>query len=190
MIVRRIKSFLRTLFLYLDKFLAIYTQDISIPEYISVTEVQKIGTGDDAKAKGIATILPRTLDEIINKDRFIGSRILEIGPKRGVHSRWIDLNLKPAKLVMIELPQKETYCKEWLAELTHPNEIIYESLFSSKRLMNMEQFDLIFCTGVLYHTVEHFKLLNILRRLLKDDGLMLFQSSIDLKHKDPVILLT
>lgn len=169
-------------------FLKTEKEDIHIPEYISVTEVPKIGADDRIPSKGIS-VLEKSLGEIINKERFLGSRILEIGPKHGIHSKWIDSNLKPSKLVMIELPQKEVYCREWLSELTHPHEIIYESLLSSKRLMNMEQFDLIFCAGVLYHTIEHFKVLNILRRLLKDDGLMLFQTSIDLKHKEPVILL-
>ena len=53
----------------------------------------------------------------------------------------------------------------------------------------MEIFDLIFFTGVLYNTIEHFKIFNILRRLKKDDGLMLLQTSIDKKREEPVILM-
>ncbi len=90
---------------------------------------------------------------------------------------------------MVERPQQEINSKKWFSELTHPHEIIYESIFASKRLMNLEKFDLIFCAGVLYHTVEHFKLLNILRRLLKNDGLLLLQSTVYLKYKEELIFL-
>jgi len=113
--------------------------------------------------------------------------VLEFCPKFGHHSRWIDRNLNPVKLVMVELPQKKKYVDDWISSVRCKYQVIYESLISSETIRNLETFDLIFCTGLLYHTVEHFKILNIVRRCLKDDGLVVFQSSI---LKVPRILFT
>jgi 2-polyprenyl-3-methyl-5-hydroxy-6-metoxy-1,4-benzoquinol methylase len=157
--------------------------------YINVQEVRGTAKDERLLSRGVNTVLESTLDEIIDKNKFNGKRILEIGPKFGYHSKWIDKNLSPQKLVMLELSQKDSYVNEWISELSNPHEVIYESLLESDKLLLMERFDLIFFTGVLYHNVEHFKILNILRRLLKDDGTMIFQTSINIDFKEPVIFI-
>ncbi|MFX1391942.1 MAG: methyltransferase domain-containing protein [Promethearchaeota archaeon] len=164
------------------------TNKSPLSAFLSVEEIRDVAIDNRPRTMGICSILQTTLDEIIDKERFQGARVLEIGPKYGYHSKWIDSNLKPSKLVLLELPEKDGFAKKWISELKYPHEIIYESIFSCKKLINEEKFDLIFCTGVLYHTVEHFKLLNILRRLLKDNGLMLFQTTIAIYIEDLILI--
>ncbi len=158
----------------------------------SVTEVRGVVRDTRELTRGVNSVLESDLDALLDTQRFKGARVLEIGPKGGYHSRWIDRTLHPSALVMVELPQKRIYADEWRHELACPHEFIFESVFTSRRLASMEPFDLVFCTGVLYHTVEHFKLLNLLRRATRPPpggGLMVFQSSVDLTHAEPVILL-
>lgn len=155
----------------------------------SITEVRGVVRDDRELTRGVNSVLESDLEGLIDASRFRGARVLEIGPKQGFHSRWIDRTLHPSMLTMVELPQKRVYAEEWLSELRCPHEIVYESLIAGRRLLDMPRFDLVFCTGVLYHTVEHFKVLHTLRRLTNPGGLMVFQSSVDLTHDEPVILL-
>ena len=185
---KRSKIFFSRILRYLNYRLAEPNENF-LPNLISLLRIKDVGVDDRIYVRGVNTILEKTLDEIIDKERFVSSRVLEIGPKFGITSLWIDSKLKPSKFVMLELPQKSNKLKKWVSELKCPHEIIYESIFSSKKLMKKDKFDLIFCTGVLYHTVEHFKILNILRRLIKNDGIMVFQSSIARSYAEDVILL-
>ncbi len=88
---------------------------------------------------------------------------------------------------MLELSQKDSYIQEWIHEIKCPHQVVFESIIVAESLMKMEKFELIFFTGVLYHNVEHFKILNILRRCLTDTGIMIFQTSVDLEHEGAVI---
>lgn len=154
-----------------------------------VTEIGGVVADRRELTRGVNSVLESDLDAIVDLDRFRGRRALEIGPKNGFHSRWIDRSLDPSMLVMVELPQKRVYADEWRNQLRCRHEFVFESVFASERLAAMEPFDLVFCTGVLYHTVEHFKLLHLLRRFTRPGGMMVFQSSVDLEHDEPVILL-
>lgn len=154
-----------------------------------ITEIGGVVSDQRELTRGVNSVIESDLDAMIDPGRFRGGRVLEIGPKNGFHSRWIDRTLEPSRLVMVELPQKRVYADAWRHELRCPHEFVFESVFASERLAAMEPFDLVFCTGVLYHTVEHFKLLHLMRRYTKPDGVMIFQSSVDLEHSEPVILL-
>lgn len=154
-----------------------------------ITEIRGVVEDRRELTGGVNSVLESDLDAMIDRDRFRGGRVLEIGPKNGFHSRWIDRALEPSMLVMVELPQKRVYADEWRHELRCRHEFVFESVFASERLAAMEPFDLVFCTGVLYHTVEHFKLLHLMRRFTRPGGAMVFQSSVDLEHDEPVILL-
>lgn len=117
--------------------------------------------------------LPKLLDCLKLK----GKRVLEIGPKDGLHSRWIVKNLEPSTFHMIELPMRKGEFDP-LAGLTASNaQIWYCDIFHANDLSKLPPFDLIFCIGVLYHTVEQLKLLSYLNRLLAADGTMLFQTT-------------
>jgi hypothetical protein len=78
-------------------------------------------------------------------------RILEIGPKDGEDTRRL-LSLQPQKLILLDLPDKKETLTKKLVDLQgsfelHIGNFMYEEL-------RLGLFDLVCCTGVLYHNPE------------------------------------
>ncbi|MBU1693778.1 MAG: class I SAM-dependent methyltransferase [Verrucomicrobia bacterium] len=112
---------------------------------------------------------------------FRGKRILEIGPKHGRDSRLLAA-LEPEELVMIDLPEKKAMVNTWLAELPHPERcrLILNNLqyMSREELAALGRFDLVWCTGVIYHVVEQIRFLRRLFHLCKNGGLAVIETEI------------
>jgi len=147
-------------------------------EFLNVTIVPGKAQDDRIWVHGVNTVLEKTLDDIIDKERFRSRRVLEIGPKHGFHSIWIDRELSPDYFCMIELPSKREMSREWGKKILCPHEIIYDDMLRCKQLVAMEPFDLVFFTGVLYHNVEQIKMLSVLRNITQPKGMMILQSTI------------
>jgi hypothetical protein len=98
------------------------------------------------------TLLPESLGNVVEVERFRGARVLEVGPKYGVHALWIDTELRPSELVFSDF-----------ASDTHLH----------------APFDLVFFLGVLYHSIHHLPLLGMLNRVTKQGGTMLFETTVD-----------
>lgn len=145
---------------------------------------------------GQPTILDETLNDIIEVEKFRGRRVLEIGPKWGHNSLWVDRNLQPSEFVLIDLPKTKDGLflhgvpfqqESWLSQLRSPRRIIYDNLITCKVLLELEPFDLILCVGVLYHNIEQLKILNVLRRLMANGGILVLQTSIYLGSEEAVV---
>jgi SAM-dependent methyltransferase len=132
------------------------------------------------------TIVPEALAEVLDVERFRGARVLEVGPKYGLHSRWIDRELQPAELVFNDFASDRDLHEEWVGELRAPHRFVYGDLRSAEELLELEPFDLVFFLGVLYHSAHHLPLLTMLNRVTRLGGTMLLESTVD-SRKDAVV---
>ena len=117
-------------------------------------------------------------DALSGRDR-TELRVLEVGPKYGIHALWIDRELAPAELVFCDLPYDRVRHEEWSAELGSPHRFVYADLASADELLRLPPFDLVFFLGVLYHSIHHLPLLAMLNRVTKQGGTMLFETTVD-----------
>ena len=106
-------------------------------------------------------------------------RVLEVGPKYGVHARWIDRELRPSGLVFSDFESDAQLHAKWVDSLTSPHRFVYGDLRKATELTELEPFDLVFFLGVLYHSIHHLPLLGMLNRVTKPGGTMLFETTID-----------
>lgn len=134
------------------------------------------------------TLLPDALAEVLDAERFRGGRVLEVGPKYGVHARWIDRELSPAELVFSDFAADRHLHAKWVDALRSPHRFVYGDLREARELLELEPFDLVFFLGVLYHSIHHLPLLGMLNRATRPGGSMLFETTID-PRPDAVVRL-
>ena len=72
---------------------------------------------------------------IIGKDHFENTRLLEIGPKDGLDSSRL-ASLKPAELVLVDLPEKQSLIEGWLHKIVCP----YKFIEANMMYMSSEEF--------------------------------------------------
>ena len=125
------------------------------------------------------TLLPDALGSVVDAERFRGARVLEVGPKYGVHARWIDQELRPSELVFSDFESDSHLHAKWVESIERPHRFVYGDLRTANELLELEQFDLVFFLGVLYHSIHHLPLLGMLNRVTKPGGTMLFETSVD-----------
>jgi SAM-dependent methyltransferase len=125
------------------------------------------------------TLLPEALGDVIDIAAFRGTRVLEVGPKYGLHARWIDGRLEPSELVFSDFASDRPLHEQWTHELRSPHRFVYGDLRSAGELLELEPFDLVLFLGVLYHSAHHLQLLSMLNRVTRMGGAMLFESTVD-----------
>jgi SAM-dependent methyltransferase len=108
-----------------------------------------------------------------------GTRVLEVGPKYGVHARWLDRELAPAELVFCDFASDRHLHDEWAGELTCPHRFVYGDLRTADELLALGPFDLVLFLGVLYHSVHHIPLLTRLNRVTRAGGTLLLETTVD-----------
>jgi SAM-dependent methyltransferase len=134
------------------------------------------------------TLLPEALGQVLEVERFRGARVLEVGPKYGVHARWIDEELAPSELVFSDFASDRHLHAKWVDSLSRPHRFVYGDLRQAQELLELDQFDLVFFLGVLYHSIHHLQLLGMLNRVTKPGGAMLFETTVD-PRPDAVVRL-
>ena len=125
------------------------------------------------------TLVPEALGDVLDVERFRGARVLEVGPKYGLHALWLDQELQPSELVFSDFASDRHLHGEWVDRLDAPHRFVYGDLRFADELLELEPFDLVFFLGVLYHSIHHLPLLGMLNRVTKLGGTMLFETSID-----------
>jgi len=125
------------------------------------------------------TLLPDALGRVVDVESFRGARVLEVGPKYGVHARWIDRELRPSELVFSDFESDSHLHAKWVDSLSSPHRFVYGDLRSATELTAVEPFDLVFFLGVLYHSIHHLPLLAMLNRATRPGGTMLFETTVD-----------
>jgi SAM-dependent methyltransferase len=134
------------------------------------------------------TLLPGALSDLVDVSRFRARRVLEVGPKFGVHALWIDRELEPSELVFSDFEADGPLHEQWVGKLRRPHRFVYGDLRSASDLLDLEPFDLVFFLGVLYHSAHHLDLLTMLNRVTRLGGAMLLQSTVD-DRPDAVVWL-
>jgi SAM-dependent methyltransferase len=134
------------------------------------------------------TLVTEALGEVLDVERFRGARILEVGPKYGVHAGWIDRELAPSELVFSDFASDRHLHAKWVDSLRSPHRFVYGDLREARELFELEPFDLVFFLGVLYHSIHHIPLLAMLNRVTRPGGTMLLETTID-SRPDAVLRL-
>jgi SAM-dependent methyltransferase len=106
-----------------------------------------------------------------------GLRILEIGPKDGEDTRRL-LSLEPGELVLVDLPDKADALKASLAAIPDPRiELVIGNLMYDAELTGLAPFDIVWCTGVLYHNPEQLRFVRRLFDLTRPEGWLVLESA-------------
>jgi SAM-dependent methyltransferase len=104
-------------------------------------------------------------------------RILEIGPKDGKDTAHL-LTLDPAHLLLIDLEDKKDEIEQWYPKIARPSLTLrYGNLMYESWVEELEPFDLVWCTGVLYHNPEQLRMISKLFDLTKPGGLLVIESA-------------
>jgi SAM-dependent methyltransferase len=125
------------------------------------------------------TLEPDALGDVLDVEEQTGLRILEVGPKYGMHSCWIDEHLAPSEIVFCDFASDRHLHAAWEPELRTEHRFVYGDLRSADELLDLEPFDLVFFLGVLYHSTYHVQLLSMLNRVTRLGGSMVLQSTVD-----------
>jgi len=108
-----------------------------------------------------------------------GKRMLEVGPKYGLHALWIDEQLRPSELVFCDFAADRHLHERWEAKLTRPHSWVFGDLRLAHELLEGEPFDVVFFLGVLYHSAFHLALLGMLNRATRLGGEMVLETTVD-----------
>lgn len=124
---------------------------------------------------------PYLFDELMTlagKGVFHGGRILEIGPRDGLDSLRL-ATLDPAELVMVDLPEKREIAANWLKQIPVPYRYIEENIMymPAEEISELGCFDLIWCTGVIYHNAEQLRFLRKLYKMVAVIGYLVLESA-------------
>jgi SAM-dependent methyltransferase len=104
-------------------------------------------------------------------------RVLEIGPKDGLDTRRL-LTLEPARLTLVDLPRLEASNRTWLATLDSPAiEYLSANVMYSAAVAELPPYDVVWCTGVLYHNPEQLRMVRRLWDLLHAGGVLVLESA-------------
>ena len=117
-------------------------------------------------------------DVLVGRD-WTGKRILEVGPKYGIHSLWIDEHLRPSELVFSDFAADSHLHERWQHRLRSRHRWVYGDLRSAGELLELEPFDAVLFLGVLYHSAFHLPLLGMLNRVTRIGGEMLLETTTD-----------
>jgi SAM-dependent methyltransferase len=125
------------------------------------------------------TLTVEGLEDVVRGRSWSGLRTLEVGPKYGIHTRWIDEHLRPSELVFSDFREDAHLHERWVGELGTPHSFVYGDLRKSEDLVGAGPFDLVFFLGVLYHSAFHLELLGMLNRATRLGGEMLLETTTD-----------
>ncbi len=123
-------------------------------------------------------LIPRALEQkgLLSFGRSV--RVLEVGPLWGCAARDLNRRINIKEIVFIELPEQKATLDLWLPELRVPYRVIYTniSFLTPEQTQRIGRFDLIYCTGVIYHVAQQLRLCKILFDFLDDEGMLVLGS--------------
>jgi SAM-dependent methyltransferase len=105
-------------------------------------------------------------------------RVLEVGPRDGVDSARL-ATLNPERLILADLPHAKETLEAALAKrgILDKVELRYGNIMYDRVLEDVLPFDLIWCTGVLYHNPEQLRMIVRLFDWLGPDGLLVLETA-------------
>jgi len=84
------------------------------------------------------TLLPEALQLVVEVARFRGARVLEVGPRYGVHSLWIDQALEPSELAFSDFAIDRGLQERWAPGLRCPHRVVWGDLRLATKLLELE----------------------------------------------------
>jgi SAM-dependent methyltransferase len=115
-------------------------------------------------------------------ERYLAGRtprsVLEIGPRDGDDTARL-ARLGPDRLVLAELPHAQEQLEAKLRErgLLDRVELVWGNIMYDRQAAERAPYDLIWCTGVLYHNPEQLRMIVRLRDWLAPDGVLVLESA-------------
>jgi len=125
------------------------------------------------------TLTTEGLEDVAQGRDWTGKRVLEVGPKYGIHTLWIDEQLRPSELVLSDFAADRHLHERWESQLRSPHRWVYGDVRSARELEQLEPVDVVFFLGVLYHSAFHLPLLGAVNRVTRLDGEMLLETTVD-----------
>lgn len=125
------------------------------------------------------TLTVEGLADVAEGRDWSGLRMLEVGPKYGIHTRWVDEHLRPSFLAFSDFEADRRFHERWESQLGAPHAWVFGDLRRADALREHGPFDLVFFLGVLYHSAFHLELLAMLNRLTRPGGEMLLETTTD-----------
>ena len=105
------------------------------------------------------------------------SRILEIGPRDGEDTRRLT-TLGAARIILVDLPNQKPKIDGWLPALAGvPIEVVYGNIMYDRAFDRIEPFDVVWCTGVLYHNPEQLRFIRQLFDLTAPGGHLVLETA-------------
>jgi 2-polyprenyl-3-methyl-5-hydroxy-6-metoxy-1,4-benzoquinol methylase len=124
----------------------------------------------------IEGVYPREfMSECLKNDlaNLADKRVLEIGPKHGIQTRFISEN-NPKEIVCVDLENKREAHQTWMHLINSTFKIHYMDMFEYK---DDDKFDVILFNGVIYHLEDQMLALKHLYSLSKPGGVIFFESA-------------
>ena len=146
------------------------------------TDTRRIRDKRDSTVSGENVDLTLTLEGLADAAEgrdWRGRRMLEVGPKYGIHTRWIDEQLAPSFIAFSDFEEDRELHGQWESELHAPHAWVFGDLRHATALREHGPFDLVFFLGVLYHSAFHLELLGMLNRVTRLGGEMVLETTID-----------
>ena len=107
----------------------------------------------------------------------VPQRVLEIGPRDGEDTKKL-LTLPPEELVLVDLPDKEERVRSWLPALnSRAIKLIIGNIMYDETCESLRAFDVVWCTGVLYHNPEQLRMVRRLYDLVRPGGVLVIESA-------------
>jgi SAM-dependent methyltransferase len=104
-------------------------------------------------------------------------RILEIGPRDGEDTRRL-ATIGAEQIVLVDLPNQRARIENWLPELAHDLiKVVYGNIMYDPMFDAIEPFDVVWCTGVLYHNPEQLRFIRQLFDLLTPGGYLVLETA-------------
>jgi SAM-dependent methyltransferase len=113
------------------------------------------------------------MQEVLSESDITGKKVLEVGPKHGLHTSLIDIH-KPKSITLVELLSKKIMLDKWVDNIKSHVNVHYCDLL---RFQTDEKFDLIIFSGILYHNTEQLRLLKKLRSLASPNAKLVCESA-------------
>jgi hypothetical protein len=116
-----------------------------------------------------------------------GKKIMEIGPKHGRDTKYLDKK-GPRHITICELESKRGFVNRWIKKISSPNKIFWGDFIKYQN--EGEKFDIILCSGVIYHNINQMGIILKVHKLLELGGIMVIESSTtrnkELKNKNVI----
>jgi hypothetical protein len=87
------------------------------------------------------------LEDVASGRDWGGRRMLEVGPKYGIHTRWIDEHLAPSFVAFSDFEEDRHLHEPWEAAIRAPHAWVFGDLRRAEGLLEHGPFDVVFFPG-------------------------------------------